>query len=361
MNEIYIGNLVQGRQTTPNHKVRQPYVKEESEWVRIEKNHEAVISDRDFEIVQRLLAMDTRTAPGSDEVYPLSGLVICGGCGMPMVRKTTKAGGKVYSYYICATNKNAGRCGSHNISVAKLENTVLQLLQKHIENVMNLQRVFAFVGTVPFRQMDIRKLEERKAEKQAEIERCTGLRSTLYEDMKDGMISKDEYRELHAVYENRRKEAQLAIQQMDMELGKILERKSRGLLWLDYFTEHRNIEKLTRNVTVSLIREIRVMDKNSVEVIFDFDDCYRECMDNLERLGYAFHYDGNGKLAIRQEKEGCLLEGGYLPEQPDTHQERLECQKENVYFSGEADTQQKDMETAADKGYGAAAPERRAV
>ncbi len=299
-NEIYIGNLVQGKQTTPNHKVKQPYVKEESEWVRIEKNHEPVVSDRDFEIVQRLLAMDTRTAPGNGKVYPMSGLAVCGGCGMPMVRKTTKAGGRVYSYYICATGKEKKECSLHSISVEKLESAVLGLLQKHIENVLDLQRILAFVGSVPFRQMDIRKLEERKEEKQAEIERCKNLRSTLYEDMKDGMISRDEYRELHAAYESRRKEAQLAVRQMDLELEKMLERKSSGLLWLDYFTEHRSIENLTRNVAVSLIREVRVMDKNSVEVIFDFDDCYRECLDNLERLGYGCRYNENGKPVIRQ-------------------------------------------------------------
>ena len=50
-----------------------------------------------------------------------------------------------------------------------------------------------------------------------------------------------------------------------------------------FFIEPRNIEKLTRNVAVSLIREVRVMDKNSIEITFDFDDCYRECMDNLDR------------------------------------------------------------------------------
>lgn len=221
-NEVYIGNLVQGRQTTPNHKVKQPYVKEESEWVRIEKNHEAVISGRDFEIVQRLLAMDTRTAPGNGEVYPLSGLVVCGGCGMPMVRKTTKAGGKAYSYYICATNKASKECSPHSMPTEKLESAVLELLRKHIESIMDLQRILAFIGTVPFQQMDIKKLEERKAKKQAEIDRCTGLKSMLYEDMKDGMISKEEYRELHAAYESRRKEAQLAVRQMDLEIEEIL-------------------------------------------------------------------------------------------------------------------------------------------
>lgn len=50
-NEIYIGNLVQGKQTTPNHKVKKTIIKEECDWVRIEKNHEPIITDRDFEVV----------------------------------------------------------------------------------------------------------------------------------------------------------------------------------------------------------------------------------------------------------------------------------------------------------------------
>lgn len=115
-NEVYIGNLVQGKQTTPNHKVKKTIIKEKCEWIRIEKNHEPVITDRDFEVVQRLLAMDTRTSPDREEVYPLSGVVTCGGCGIPMVRKTSKVGGKTYAYYLCATHKDSKQCSSHRIS-----------------------------------------------------------------------------------------------------------------------------------------------------------------------------------------------------------------------------------------------------
>ena len=75
-NEVYIGNLVQGKRTTPNHKVKQTYVKPEDDWIRIEKNHEPLVSDRDFEIVQRLLGMDTRTSPYQKQVYLLSGIAV---------------------------------------------------------------------------------------------------------------------------------------------------------------------------------------------------------------------------------------------------------------------------------------------
>ena len=104
-NEIYIGNLVQGKRTTPNHKVKQEVVKPESDWIRIEKNHEPIINDRDFEIVQRLLGMDTRISPDSDMVYNLSGIAVCADCGSPMTRKITTAGDKKYAYYICSNHK----------------------------------------------------------------------------------------------------------------------------------------------------------------------------------------------------------------------------------------------------------------
>lgn len=71
-NEVYIGTLVQGKQTTPNHKVKKTVVKPESEWVRIPKNHEVVVFDRDFVLVQKLLGLDTRISPGQEEVSLLA-------------------------------------------------------------------------------------------------------------------------------------------------------------------------------------------------------------------------------------------------------------------------------------------------
>ena len=56
--------------------MKQTYVKPEDDWIRIEKNHEPLVSDRDFEIVQRLLGMDTRTSPDQKQVYLLSGIAV---------------------------------------------------------------------------------------------------------------------------------------------------------------------------------------------------------------------------------------------------------------------------------------------
>lgn len=72
-NEIYTGVLIQGKQTTPNYKVKTRIIKPESQWTRTEDSHEAIISRRDFELVQELLGLDTRCTPGGGRVYPLAG------------------------------------------------------------------------------------------------------------------------------------------------------------------------------------------------------------------------------------------------------------------------------------------------
>ena len=281
-NEVYIGNLVQGRQSTPNHKVKKSIRKDKGDWVRVEKNHEPVVSERDFAVVQKLLGMDTRTAPDKEGVYLLSGIAVCGDCGAPMVRKVSSVNGKRYCYYICSGHKAGGSCGSHRIPVQALEDAVFVLLKRHIGCILDLERVLEYAGTVPFRDLDVRKLEERREKLLGEAERCRELRMMLYEDMKDGVITKEDYVELHAAYEARGKEAQEAAGKAEREIRAVLEGDEDKYRWISYFKEYRDIGELTRNVVVALISEVRVYDRENIEVVFDFADQYRQALEYVE-------------------------------------------------------------------------------
>ena len=281
-NEVYIGNLVQGRQSTPNHKVKKSIRKDKEDWVRVEKNHEPVVSERDFAVVQKLLGMDTRTAPDREGVYLLSGIAVCGDCGAPMVRKVSSVNGKRYCYYICSGHKAGGSCGPHRIPVQALEDAVFVLLKRQIGCVLDLERVLDYAGTVPLRNLDVRKLEERREKLSGEAERCRELRLMLYEDMKDGVITKEDYVELHAAYEARGKEAQEAAGKAEREIRAVLEGEEDKYRWISYFKEYKDIGELTRNVVVALISEVRVYDRENIEVVFDFADQYRQALEYLK-------------------------------------------------------------------------------
>ena len=64
--EIYTGTMVQGKRTTPHFKLKERELKPSEDWVRVENTHEAIIDKADFDLVQRLKGLDTRTSPQSD-------------------------------------------------------------------------------------------------------------------------------------------------------------------------------------------------------------------------------------------------------------------------------------------------------
>jgi hypothetical protein len=79
--ETYAGTLVQGKRGTPNYKLKEVRDRPERDWHRHENAHTPLVKKSDFELVQRLMRLDTRTAPDGDAVYVFSGLLICGCCG----------------------------------------------------------------------------------------------------------------------------------------------------------------------------------------------------------------------------------------------------------------------------------------
>ena len=82
---------VQGKQGTPHYKIKQMEQRPSSEWIRVPDAHEPLIPKQDFELVQRIRRLDTRTSPKKDTVYLFSGILICGCCGARMTRKTNRS------------------------------------------------------------------------------------------------------------------------------------------------------------------------------------------------------------------------------------------------------------------------------
>ena len=301
-NEVYVGTLIQGRHSTPNHKIKKIVDKPKEEWIKIEDSHEPVISRRELAIVQRLLGMDTRTSPNEGEVYVLSGLAVCADCGAPMIKRNVPAGRKVYSYYICSKNAATKECGTHRIPKEKLENLVFEVLQTHIANVLDTGRILEYINTVPFQKLEIKELERQKQAKEQEIERCRGLRDMLYEDLKDGIVSKEDYAELYEGYNNKRKKAEETVRKLSHEIRNVLEAKTDKYEWLRYFKEYQNISGLSRMAAVELIDRVRVFDRNHVEIDFNFQDCFQSALRQIQSAGCTVCTEENGRVNI-QERE----------------------------------------------------------
>ena len=273
-NEFYIGTLVQGKRTTPNHKVKRTVEKPSGEWCRVENSHPPIIEKEDFLAVERILLQDTRATPKEEEVYLLSGLVFCGDCGQNMVRSNVRKKGKTYVYYMCGNNRTNKACTSHRINGAVLEQTVFLSLKQYIENIADMKRILDYIETLPLRRDEVRKADARLVKKQEEIERYNRLNASLYESLSDGLINKEEYLELKALYDVRLQEVRAAEGRIKEEMQGLLKNRSANAHWIEQFKKYRNLPELTRHIAVMLIERIEVYEDCRIVIRFQYQDSY---------------------------------------------------------------------------------------
>lgn len=273
-NPVYAGHLVQGKESTPNYKIKQRVLKPENQWIRVENTHKPIIAQEVFDTVSRVLMQDTRIAPDEETVYPFSGLIFCADCRSGMVRKTVPAGGKRYAYYYCSKNKAGCGCTTHCISERILEKAVLKAVQNHIASILNVERILRTIDTLSMQREEIRKIDTQLLMKQEEIQKYKTLRASVYEDLKSGVLDAEEYREFMGIYGKKCEEAQQAAERLKQNKSTILAGKEANSIWVEAFKKKRNIAGLSRKLVVSLIEWIHVYPGSRVEIRFRYQSEY---------------------------------------------------------------------------------------
>ena len=148
-----------------------------------------------FDIVQEVLKLDTCASKGQKIVHLFSGIVRCGDCGQNMVRCTVSKKGKKYIYLNCVTNHKGLGCSSHHIRESKLEEVVLAALQEKIQQISGLEERLDEINEIPKNQRRLKSVEEHMKVLEQEEQKYQTLCRQLYEDMSNGIVSKDEYKE----------------------------------------------------------------------------------------------------------------------------------------------------------------------
>ena len=277
-NEVYTGVLVQGKQTTPNHKVKVRQEVDETDWIRVENAHESLIDRVLFDIVQNLMGRDTRTSPNETQVFPLSGLVYCGDCGHPMVRKISRYTKKekadtaqTYGYFLCSEKCGKGGCSWHRISENDLMGAVLGAVNLHIQKVLDVQEALKQIENAPSRQLMIQKYLERLSVKEEERKKAERLKIGIYEDLKDGLLDKEEYQKLKAEFDSRIAEADTAVKELKRQIAGLEGSRSANASWMNYFQQFGRLEQLTRWAAAIIINKILVYEDNRIKITFNFE------------------------------------------------------------------------------------------
>lgn len=183
---------------------------EEERRIITEGDHQPIISQEDFERVQKMMARkkEGHMSRTSHE-YPYGGIVKCGQCGATYIGTSTtqklKTGKKLYKAYRCRNHYTNGTCDAPSIQEVKLTELVF-------ENIM----------------ITSNKIQEKKENKKArsdkrmlakEVETSNRRRKNWMMALGDGKLSPDDYANLIDEEEARMKEIYAQFKDEDLYIN----------------------------------------------------------------------------------------------------------------------------------------------
>lgn len=282
-NEIYTGTLVQGKKTTVNYKVKKIIEKDQSEWSIIKNSHEAIISQEQFDTVQKLIKRDTRIAPGQDEPYLFSGFLECADCKSLLVRRIAKSGGKTYVYYMCSNNKLGLGCTSHRISEKTLYTSVLAAINIYCRNVYDLSVRLSKIPYESIEKEQLCRLEDAEKSKMKTISELEETISTIRKRQRDNLETKESADELCSDIESEIEDIEHDLEKIAKEKTSIAEKYNKSTLWIESISKSGNICELNRGIMANIVDKIYVYNDKRLDIKFRYETEYHQ-LSALEKM-----------------------------------------------------------------------------
>ena len=289
--ETYTGTLVQGKQGTPHYKIKQMEQRPASEWVRVPDAHKALIARQDFELVQRIKGLDTRTSPNEDTVYLFSGILICGCCGSRMTRKTNRANGKEYHYYYCPTGKKKGCAHPVMLKESSLIDCVRDSLKAYIGNIASLEALLTGIDQTSINQALAKEYSDHITDNERRLEQVLEFKARLYESLVGGMLTKEEYASYKAKYTKQAEDIRESVRVLKEKLTEVLENRSERNRWISQFTQFSTLETLDRRALIHMVQSIRVRGKKELDITFTHEDEYKKALQLLALAAQQKDYE----------------------------------------------------------------------
>ena len=300
-NEVYIGNMVQGKTGTMSYKSRKTITKPEDEWIRVEGTHEAIISRDVWDTVvsiDRKRVLKKEPSNGIKSVF--AGLVYCAECGFKMRNHTEKFTYKDgspgrYSSFICGNYARSGKsaCTIHTIYENVLEQIVLEDIREKARFAAHDPEMLA---------QHILRLKDKEAQShrtsceqelkavKTRLDELERLMQSLYEDKYSGTVPQSVFQTLMRKYETERAEKAAALPELELKLKAHMENRQDAGRWTEIIRQYTEITKLDESMLFALVDRIEVGEAQKVRGV------------RVRDVKVYYRYVGNVDDAIAEER-----------------------------------------------------------
>lgn len=283
-NEMYVGNMVQGKNTTISYKIKQCRAIPKEDWIIVEGTHEAIVDRETFDKAQSLFNQFIRKAPQKSEVDLFSGFVRCADCLRAMNKKTNSHPYGTYHYYRCGTSRKMKKssCTNHTIRIDKMELAVLASIQGMIDSAVEMDKLIKRINSSPVKKKESSHICSAIDTHTAELEKLKGMIIDLYPDWKSGIISKEEYFTLKEQLTEKITSLEKALENLKRTNEEFKNGITEDNDFISHFKKFGKIDTLTRAMVVELIDKIYVHEGGRITISFKFTDAYEKALEYIE-------------------------------------------------------------------------------
>lgn len=263
-NQVYIGNMVQGKRRVTSFKTKSRAVVPEEDWIVVEDTHEAIVGKDVWARVQQKIASGkSPRVTKSGEISLFAGVARCADCGAAMTINTKQYGGRTYYIYKCSRYAVHGKstCSIHHVPASALEEAVLQnirfnaqLLSENDEDLLGKLVTLGDRG----QQREILEAKKKLNESVNRLEIVEGMAQKLFEERCTGNVPDSVFKKLMQNYDFE----QANLNQIIAEKRNVLMEMENAAIdisaWAEEFKQYTNIDKLDRRIVTTLIDSVEV-------------------------------------------------------------------------------------------------------
>lgn len=304
-NEVYIGTMLQGKSATINYKNKKQIEKDKRDWVRVEDTHAGIISKEVFYIANRMLKRDLYNIK-EKKTDLFSGMLFCKDCNSSLVRRVVKHKEKEQIFYICSKYNKENSCTRHSIKKEDLEEIIIGIFDNYL--------IFHEKLYKKIQMIDVKKSikDTGIGILQREKEMTQDLLSSLYVDLEEDIISKEEYQIFRRNYLGQITKLNESIEYRRKKQEAAKEYIKNNEMWLFDIKKYKALTKPDRLSVVMLIDKILVGENKEIEVIFN----HQEEVAFLEAMANDSKEKNIIKTKVIDEKDKEYLPQAYKQQTP---------------------------------------------
>lgn len=230
-NEMYIGNMVQGKYGSISYKTKQNRPRSREEWYSVEGTHDPVIDRPLWDSVQERIKQ--RAKPFADGTIGLfARKVKCAGCGYTM--RSSKSRGR---HYLKCSSRHLSKeaCPGAFLAVELLERTVLEELNRLAETYVDRELLEKIIDREKRSRMrnssmtafQKEKLLKEKSTYEQTLENCVKGLKEVYLDKVRGILTEKDYLVLYREFSEDRERLENTLQDVEGCLQKLERQEQR--------------------------------------------------------------------------------------------------------------------------------------